>query len=194
MLECAKRVATGGVDDAAGRVPTAPIPPDVAQESYVRRGAVCSPANRRARVDAPVWPMKESPRTTSSHTIACFDRGNARILQFGSAQAPHRMRPAELHVARGSGEASRSQGAFFADVCDALDEVDEILVVGGCGRLADFRRFVENHRRSLASSITAYDVADEPTDRQLVALARRRFPTFGPQATAEAPVAGRKNP
>lgn len=137
--------------------------------------------------------MQETPVPRSSHAVACFEHQAARILQFGGvqAQAPGRSRHADLRVDRRPGEESRSESDYFSDICDALDEADEVLVVGGRVHLADFRRFVENHRRSLAASITAYDVADQPTDTQLEALAHGRFSNVEPASMRPARSLGR---
>jgi NAD(P)H-flavin reductase len=62
---------------------------------------------------------------------------------------------------------------FFGQVCDALNGIEEVLAVGPSTGLADFRRYVEKYRPDTAHHVVGFETADHPTDKQLVALARR---------------------
>ena len=81
----------------------------------------------------------------------------------------------KLKFTRQHGSGVRTEHEFFSQVCDALDGIAEVLVVGGHVGLADFRHYVEKHRPLTARHIVAYDVVDHPSENQLVALARKRF-------------------
>ena len=114
----------------------------------------------------------------SLHAVVYIDQRAARVIQFD----PTRGEDAKVHerqdFARQPGAESRSEDAFFTDICDVLDAVDEIVVMGAQSNLADFRRFVEGHRRDLAPSITAYEVSVRPSNQQLLALARTKNARF----------------
>ncbi len=80
-----------------------------------------------------------------------------------------------VHVTREHGSAVRSEHEFFGHACDALDGIAEVLIAGGHTALADFKHYVEKHRPETAKRITGYEVVDHPSDKQMVALARRHF-------------------
>lgn len=114
----------------------------------------------------------------SLHAVVYIDHHAARVLQFDPARSEDAKAHEQRDFARQHSAASRSEDAFFADICMALEAVDEIVVMGAQANLADFRRFVEGHRRDLASSIAAYEVSVRPSNQQLLALSRRQLASF----------------
>jgi stalled ribosome rescue protein Dom34 len=64
---------------------------------------------------------------------------------------------------------------FFGEVCDALQNFNEILVAGAHKAQADFRHYVEKHRAHLAPKIVGWETVDHPSEGQLAALARKFF-------------------
>ena len=109
------------------------------------------------------------------HAIAFVDHQSAEVLQFGSEHAVERKLHEHLKFTRQHHSGVRSEHEFFAQVCDALDGIAEVLVVGGHTGLADFRHYVDKHRPLTAQRIVGYEVVDHPSENQLVALARRHF-------------------
>ncbi len=114
----------------------------------------------------------------SLHAVVYIDHHAARVLQFDPARSEDAKAHEQRDFARQDSVESRSEDAFFADICEALEAVDEIVVMGARANLADFRRFVEGHRRDLASSIAAYEVAVRPSNQQLLALSRTQLASF----------------
>lgn len=107
---------------------------------------------------------------TLFHAIAFVDHHCAEILQFDSEHVVKR----KVHEhTNGVG----SERAFFGEVCDVLDGIAEVLVAGEDAELADFHVYVDQHRPLTTKRIVKYEVVDSPSEKQLVALARKYFLT-----------------
>lgn len=109
------------------------------------------------------------------HAVVFVDHHCARILQFSAHTLQERKVNAHLHLSGQDERNARSQHAFFDKVCDGLDGVAEVLVVGGQRGIADFRHFVQQHRPGAARQIAGYAALDHSSDNELVALARQWF-------------------
>jgi hypothetical protein len=109
------------------------------------------------------------------HAVAFVDHQSAQVLQFAAEQVVERQVHEHLKFTRQHHSGVRTEHEFFGQVCDALDGIAEVLVVGGHTGLSDFRHFVEKHRPLTAPHIAGYEVVDHPTENQLVALARKFF-------------------
>ena len=64
---------------------------------------------------------------------------------------------------------------FFADVVGALQDAEEILIVGPAHAKLELIKYAHEHHPALASKIVGVETVDHPTDGQLVAYARRYF-------------------
>jgi hypothetical protein len=109
------------------------------------------------------------------HAVALVDHHTAHVLQFGTEHAQEETVKEHFRVTREHASGVRSEHEFFGHVCDALDGVAEVLIAGGHTALADFKHYAAKHRPATAKRITGYEVVDHPTDKQLVALARKHF-------------------
>ncbi len=109
------------------------------------------------------------------HAVAFVDHQSAEILQFASERVQERKIQEHFKFTRQHHSGVRTEHEFFGQVCDALDGIAEVLVVGGHTGLADFRHFVDKHRPLTAPRIVGYEVVDHPSESQLVALARKHF-------------------
>lgn len=109
------------------------------------------------------------------HAVVWTDHKNAQILQFDADQVETLKLHAHSHPTGQHGSGVRAEHEFFGAVCDALDGVAEALVTGSHTALADFRHYVDKHRPQTAGRVAGYDVVDHPSDKQLVALARKFF-------------------
>lgn len=112
---------------------------------------------------------------TLFHAVVWTDHHEAQVLEFNADEVHARRVRSHAHPTAQHGSAVRSQHEFFAQLCDALDGVSEILVTGSKTSLADFRHYVEKHRPQVAGRLAGYEVVDHPSERQLVALAREFF-------------------
>jgi hypothetical protein len=109
------------------------------------------------------------------HAVVLVDHRSAEVLQFGSEHVLEQKVHQHFKLTPEHHSGVRTEHEFFGHVCDALDGIAEVLVVGGHTGLADFRHYVNKHRPITAQHIMAYEVVDHPTENQLVALARKRF-------------------
>jgi hypothetical protein len=79
------------------------------------------------------------------------------------------------HHTRQHGSGVRIEHEFFGEVCDAVKDLDEVLVTGARTAVADFRHYGEKHRPPVAARIVGYEIVDHPTDPELIALAQHYF-------------------
>jgi len=109
------------------------------------------------------------------HAVIWTDHQTAQILQFDAEHMVAQKVHAHTHHTAQHGSTVRTQHEFFGEVCDALDGIAEVLVTGSHTALADFRHYADKHRPHVAPRIVGYEVVDHPSDKQLVALARKYF-------------------
>ncbi len=112
---------------------------------------------------------------TTHHAVVFITHETAQVLQFDAEHVEAQKIKAHSHHTKQHGSEVRSEHEFFAHVCDALDGIAEILVVGSSTGLADFQRYVRKHRAALVPKIVDFQPVDHPTENQLVALARQFF-------------------
>ena len=108
------------------------------------------------------------------HTVVWTDHQCAEVLQFDAEHVQAQTVRARTHHIARHGSAVRSRHEFFAEVCDALDGIAEVLVTGSSTAIADFCHYAEEHRPQTTRIVT-YEVDDHLSQNQLVALARRYF-------------------
>ena len=109
------------------------------------------------------------------HAVVWTDHQSAQVLQFDAEHVQAHTVRAHTHHTAQHGSAVRSQHEFFGEVCDALAGIAEVLVTGSHAAIVDFRHYAEKHRPQTATRIVAYEVVDHPSEKQLVALARKYF-------------------
>ena len=112
------------------------------------------------------------------HAVAFVDHQSATVLQFASDLVVERKVHEHLKFTRQHGSGVRTEHEFFAQVCDALDGIAEVLVTGSHTAIADFRHYADKHRPQTATRIVAYEVVDHPSENQLVAHARQYFAKY----------------
>lgn len=124
---------------------------------------------------------------TTFHAVAWVDHHDARVLQFDAEHVEARRVKAHSNHTRRHQSQVRTEHEFFAEVCDALAGIREVLVVGPKTGLADFRHYVEKHRAALAPQIVGWQVHERASDNQLVALARKHFVGYDRMAGTPTP-------
>lgn len=112
---------------------------------------------------------------TMFHAVVWLDHHNANILQFDAEHVQAEKVKASSRHTRQHGSGVRTEHEFFADVCEALQGIGEILVTGSKTAQADFKHYLEKHRPNQVKSVVGYETVDHPSDKQLVALARQYF-------------------
>ena len=120
--------------------------------------------------------------------VLTIDHQQAQVLQFDADHVEAQRVRAHTHHTRQHGQAVRAEHEFFGEVCDALHGVQEVLVVGSRTSLVDFKNYGEKHRPQCVKQIVGYEAVNQPTDGELVALARRWFHKFDRMAGTPTPV------
>jgi stalled ribosome rescue protein Dom34 len=64
---------------------------------------------------------------------------------------------------------------FYRDVVRALEDAQEILIVGPAQAKLELIKYVHKHHAALDPKIVGVETVDHPSDGQLVAYARRYF-------------------
>jgi hypothetical protein len=125
-----------------------------------------------------------------SDFVVWLDRKDARIFSF----ARDSVRESSVHSTRDEHAHRHPKDGltrthphpdddvhFFRDVCTALAGTGRILIVGpGVAKLL-FLRHAQAHDPALEARIAGIETVDHPTDRQIVAYARRYF-ELGPMS------------
>jgi stalled ribosome rescue protein Dom34 len=109
------------------------------------------------------------------HAVVWADHQNAQVLQFDPEHVKVQKVKAHQHSTAQHGSEVRTQHEFFGELCDSLEGVSEVLVTGSHTTLADLRHYIDKHRPQTAGRIVGYEVVDHPSEKQLVALARKFF-------------------
>lgn len=121
------------------------------------------------------------------HAVVWTDHQSAQVLQFDEAHVLAQKVRTHTHHTAQHGSTVRSQHEFFAELCDALAGISEVLVTGSHTATADFRHYLEKHRPQLVGQVVGYEVVDHPSDNQLVALARKFFLKYDRMAGTPTP-------
>jgi stalled ribosome rescue protein Dom34 len=112
------------------------------------------------------------------HAVLWIDHHNAQVLQFDAEHVEAQKVKSHDHHTRQHGSSVRSEHEFFGHVCDALVGIQEVLVTGAQQSMADFRHYVDKHRAPVAKQVVGYETVDHPSEKQLVAMARKYFLKF----------------
>lgn len=124
---------------------------------------------------------------TMFHAVAWVDHQNAQILQFDDEHIKAQKVRAHSHHTRQHGSNVRTEHEYYAEVCDALPGIAEVLVVGPKTGLADFRHYVEKHRAATLRQIVGWEVHERASDNQIVAMARQYFLKYDRMAGTPTP-------
>lgn len=124
---------------------------------------------------------------TTLHAVVFIDHAQAQVLQFDAEHVQAERVKTHTHQTRQHGSAVRSEHEYFGQVCDALEDIPEVLVTGPKTGLADFKHYADKHRPATASRIVGYETVDHPSENQLVALARKYFLKYDRMAGTPTP-------
>jgi stalled ribosome rescue protein Dom34 len=116
------------------------------------------------------------------HAVVCIDHSEALVFEIAQDDVTeHRIRPSDRrgnvhHKAGsvGSGHAQEDK-SYFTAVAEALLPSHEILIVGHGSAKTEFAHFVRDHVPALAPRIMGVEAMDHPTNREIVAFARKFF-------------------
>ena len=124
---------------------------------------------------------------TKFHAVVHIDHQSAQVLQFDAEHVEaSKVKASSRHTAQ-HGSGVRTEHEYYAQVCEALEGIAEILVVGPNTGLADFHHYVSKHRPETARRIVGYETTDHPSEAQLVAYARKYFLKYDRMAGTPTP-------
>ncbi len=109
------------------------------------------------------------------HAVVWLDHHAAQVHQFDDAHS------SVVHVKEHTKETGhhhsgvRTGHEFFGAVCDALKDISEVLVTSSHNVQTDFRHYVEKHRPAMARQIAGWEIVNQPTEGELLAMARKFF-------------------
>lgn len=114
------------------------------------------------------------------HAVAWIDHHEARVFQFegdgvhSEVVKAHSNGHKHGHRIRQSDHAEADMN-FFAAVAKDLSKANEILVVGPGSAKLEFMRYAHKHAPQVEKSVLSVETVDHPTDKQLIAHARKFF-------------------
>jgi hypothetical protein len=76
---------------------------------------------------------------------------------------------------------------FYTEVCDSLEGIGEVLVVGPQTGLSDFKNFADKHRPQVAEHLVAFERMAAASEGQLIAKAREFFVRYDQMAGVTLP-------
>lgn len=109
------------------------------------------------------------------HAVVWIDHHSAQVLQFDAEHVEAQKVKSHAHHTRQHGSQVRAEHEFYAEVCGALGGISEVLITGSHQAMADFRHYVEKHSPAVVPQIVGYEAVDHPSEKQLVAMARKYF-------------------
>ncbi len=119
---------------------------------------------------------------TFNHAVIWIDHSEAHVIHFDAEASESEVvktRSTHPHLHHKSGSAgaghARSAEEYLRTVADAVADAGEILVVGPGSAKLELIRYVEKHLPKTAARILGVETVDHPTDRQLLAYARKTF-------------------
>ena len=117
-----------------------------------------------------------------AHAVVWIDHLVAKIFPMGRAgvgEVVVHAHPSSTHLHHkansiGSGRAEEDEG-FLPTVAESLRFCRDILIVGPGTEKAALLQYLQENRKDLSATQLHAEASDHPTDREIVALGRRRF-------------------
>lgn len=120
--------------------------------------------------------------TEHHHAIVWIDHREAKIFHIDAMDVERLIVPSHLtdghlnHKANTTG--SGHQGVdkeFFQRIITALLHTGAILITGPGNARTEFHNYMVQHRPDLAKRVSGVEPLDHPSDREIVAIARKFF-------------------
>ncbi len=119
---------------------------------------------------------------TFKHAVIWIDHSEAHVIHFDAEASESEVVKTKsthphLHHKSGSVGAghSRASDDYLRSVVEAVADAGEVLVVGPGSAKLELIRYAEKHAPKTAEKILGVETVDHPTDRQLLAYARKTF-------------------
>ena len=125
------------------------------------------------------------------HAVVWIDHSQARIFHVGLtgeneiALHPHLPTRHLHHKANsiGSGHAAPDR-EFLASVMTGVSDAGEILIIGPSSAKTELAKYIRDHNPGVGDRIAAVEPADHPSDREIIAYAKKYFHLEAPRAGA----------
>ena len=119
---------------------------------------------------------------THFHAIVWIDHSQAKVFHVGRSgddeivMQPHLPTKHLHHKAGsvGSGHAAPDK-EFFAEVMNAVSDAGEILIIGPASAKTELAGYLREQHSKVGDRIVAVEAADHPSDREIVAYAKKYF-------------------
>lgn len=116
----------------------------------------------------------------SGHVAVWIDHQQARFFRVRGTHVDEQMLAAQSPRHRsGGGSQTRlneeDAKRFFGGVAQALDGAEEILVMGPSSAKHELVSYLHVHEKLLSKKVVGVEVIDYPSDKEVVALAKRHF-------------------
>ncbi len=119
---------------------------------------------------------------TFKHAVIWIDHSEAHVIHFDAEASESdvvKTKSTHPHLHHKSGSVgaghARASDDYLRSVADAVADAAEILVVGPGSAKLELIRYAEKHSPKTAEKILGVETVDHPTDRQLLAYARKSF-------------------
>jgi len=125
-----------------------------------------------------------------THAVVWIDHQEARVFHV-QPETPGHVQPEPIdettilsprHLIhrhpKGHGEAKEHPSdavKFFHEIARSLDGTDAVLIVGPSSAKLDFLKHLQDHDQNLHAKVVGTETVDHPTDREIVAYARKYF-------------------
>jgi hypothetical protein len=128
---------------------------------------------------------------THFHAIVWIDHSQAKVFHVGLSGEdevilhPHMPTRHLHHKANsiGSGHVGFDK-EFLAQVMNAVSDAGEIPIIGPAGAKTELAKYLREQHASVGDRIVAVKAADHPSDREIVAYARKYFKIAPARAAA----------
>ncbi len=118
------------------------------------------------------------------HAVVWIDHLKASTWQLTETEQQHSVVHAHHHQShRDDGKHTKAHHEvadypFFEEVAKSLAGAREILLIGPAQTKHDFMTYLGAKHAALAKLVVAVETADHPTDKQILAYARKHFPAL----------------
>ena len=129
-------------------------------------------------------------RIMPTHAVIWIDHKEARVFHVQPETVGH-VQPEPIdetmilspqHLIhrhpKGRGEAKEHPDdakKFFHEVARSVDGTDAVLIIGPSSAKLEFLRYVQDYDKKLQARVVGTETVDHPTDREIVAYARKYF-------------------
>jgi len=118
----------------------------------------------------------------AQHVLVVLDHHTARIFHLdGKDAATLTVREAAVRETndRHASDGKRvTHDAFFHEVAGELTGAKEILILGNGTAKDEFKHHLDDHHAAVAAVVVGVETIDQPSDPQLLTLAKSRFKTL----------------